>query len=105
MIANEFRSELRRRLEQNGTRVLLRIVMSGSSTVELTGIQILHQALQLARKFTGSQAGNVVLLLLPHSPELFLLHVGLVLTERIPAILPWPTNRIDPEKYQRKWFA
>ncbi len=101
MIANEFRSELRRRLEQNGARVLLRVVMSGSATVELTGIQILHQALQLARKFTGSRAGNVVFLLLPHSPELFLLHVGLVLTERIPAILPWPTNRIDPEKYQR----
>jgi fatty-acyl-CoA synthase len=101
MIANEFRSELRRRLEQSGPRVLLRIVVSGSSTVELTGSQLLRQALQLAQKFTRSQAGNVVLLLLPHSTELFLLQVGLVLTERIPAILPWPTNRIDPEKYQR----
>jgi fatty-acyl-CoA synthase len=101
MIANEFRSELRRRLENDGDRVLLRIVISGSSAVELTGNQILREALQLAQKFTQSRAGSVVLLLLPHSPELFLLHLGLVLTERIPAILPWPTNRIDPEKYQR----
>jgi fatty-acyl-CoA synthase len=42
----------------------------------------------------------VVLLLLPHCPELFLLHLGLILIGRLPAILPWPTNRIDPEKYQ-----
>lgn len=101
MIANEFRSELRRRLAQNADRVLLRIVISGSSVLELTGNQILRQASQLAQNFTRSQPGNVVLILLPHSPELFLLHLGLVLTERIPAILPWPTPRIDPEKYQR----
>ncbi len=42
-----------------------------------------------------------VLLLLPHSPELFLLHIGLVLAGRVPAILPWPTTRVDPEKYRR----
>jgi fatty-acyl-CoA synthase len=101
MLANEFRSELRRRLEQNGDRVLIRIVISESPAVELTGNQILRYALRLARKFSSAQAGSVVLLLLPHSPELFLLHVGLVLTERIPAILPWPTSRIDPEKYER----
>jgi fatty-acyl-CoA synthase len=101
MTRNEFCSELRRRLQQNGARVLLRIVVAGSSTVELTGDQILRESLNLVRKWSRSQADNVVLLLLPHSVELFLLHVGLVLTERIPAILPWPTNRIDPEKYQR----
>ena len=43
----------------------------------------------------------MVLLLLPHSVELFLLHLGLVLTGRVPAILAWPTSRVDPQKYQR----
>ena len=43
----------------------------------------------------------VVLLLLPHSPELFLLQLGLVLKAHVPAILAWPTSRVDPEKYQR----
>ena len=42
-----------------------------------------------------------MLLLLPHSAELFLLHLGLILTDRLPAILAWPTSRIDPGKYQR----
>jgi acyl-CoA synthetase (AMP-forming)/AMP-acid ligase II len=46
-------------------------------------------------------AGSVVLLLLPHSVELFLLQIGLVLTGRVPAILAWPTSRVDAEKYQR----
>ena len=101
MTVNEFRSELRRRLAQNSRRALLRVVLSDSSVLELTGDQIIRQAPQLAEKFSRSQSGDAVLLLLPHSLELFLLHLGLVLTKRIPAILPWPTARIDPEKYQR----
>ena len=43
----------------------------------------------------------MVLLLLPHCAELFLLQVGLVLQGHVPAIIAWPTSRIDPEKYQR----
>src|SRR5581483_10508591 len=34
-------------------------------------------------------------------PELFLLHIGLILRSQCPAILPWPTTRIDRAKYQR----
>jgi acyl-CoA synthetase (AMP-forming)/AMP-acid ligase II len=41
------------------------------------------------------------LLLLPHSPELFLLQVGLTLCGKVPAVLPWPTTRVDGLKYQR----
>jgi fatty-acyl-CoA synthase len=41
-----------------------------------------------------------VLLLLPHSPELFLLHIGLAHAGHAPAILPWPTTRVDAAKYR-----
>jgi acyl-CoA synthetase (AMP-forming)/AMP-acid ligase II len=99
MTASEFRSELRARLERNADRVLLRIILSGKNPVELTGGDIVREGERLAQ-LSGAPAGSVVLLLLPHSVELFLLHIGLILTERIPAILPWPTNRVDPEKYQ-----
>lgn len=44
---------------------------------------------------------RLVLLLLPHSPELFLLQIGLVLCGKVPAVLPWPTTRVDGVKYQR----
>src|SRR5262249_42062079 len=39
--------------------------------------------------------------LLPHSPELFLLQIGLTLCGKVPAVLPWPTTRVDGQKYQR----
>jgi acyl-CoA synthetase (AMP-forming)/AMP-acid ligase II len=69
--------------------------------VELTGPEICERSIELARKYCQAPPSGVVLVLLPHSPELFLLHLGLLLISRLPAILPWPTNRIDPEKYQR----
>jgi acyl-CoA synthetase (AMP-forming)/AMP-acid ligase II len=80
--------------------VLLRIAVSGD-VIELTGSAILEQASRLAERYRAAPEGGVLLLLLPHSCELFLLHVGLILDGRVPAILAWPTSRVDPEKYQR----
>ena len=97
--ANEFRAELRARLQNHADEVLLRILLSDGNLVELTGGAILREAERLAILSTVA-VGRVVLLLLPHSVELFLMHIGLVLTGRIPAILPWATSRMDPEKYQ-----
>ena len=100
MRVDEFRSELRARLQRHTTDVLLRIAVSDNNCVALTGGDILHESQRLAH-LSIAPAGRVVLLLLPHSVELFLLHIGLILTGRVPAILPWPTSRVDPEKYQR----
>lgn len=103
MDAKSFREELRQRLIAAGDRTLLRIVTGPGFTppVELNGQQIIEQAEALADRYAAVNPNDVVLLLLPHSLELFLLHIGLVLRGRIPAILAWPTTRIDPEKYQR----
>jgi fatty-acyl-CoA synthase len=99
MKAEEFRSELRRRLQRHADDVLLNIFVSGGQLRELKGIDILHESERLA-ELSKAPSGAVVLLLLPHSVELFLLHIGLILTGRIPAILPWPTSRVDTEKFQ-----
>ena len=80
--------------------MLLHIIQPGGNPVALTGGDILRESNRLAQSST-SATGGVVLLLLPHSVELFLLHIGLILARRIPAILPWPTSRVDREKYQR----
>ncbi len=103
MTSDLFRTMLRRRLESASDRVLLRVLVStrDSDLVELTGPELCARSIELARKYCEAPPSGVVLLLLPHSPELFLLHLGLLLIGRLPAILPWPTNRIDPEKYQR----
>jgi fatty-acyl-CoA synthase len=73
--------------------------------VSFTGKTLLDRAESLAASVvppahsTGKR--QVILLLLPHCPELFLLQLGLVLQGYVPAILAWPTTRVDPEKYQR----
>src|SRR5438445_12622406 len=100
MTVNEFRSELRRRLAQNARRTLLRIVLSESSVLELTGDQIMRQAPQVAEKFTRSQSGDVAFILLPHPVALFLLHLALALTECMHTTLRSPSSCLDPSPYQ-----
>lgn len=100
------RSELCRQLKEtllaNSSRVLLQVVVGPTfdKPLEFTGTSLLSQAKNLASRYQTRKRG-VVLLLLPHSPELFLLQLGLVLDGCIPGILAWPTSRVDPEKYQR----
>jgi len=100
MTSDIFRNYLREHLEEHGNRTLLRIVIA-SEVVDLTGAEILQRSAELARRYQDAPEHGVVLLLLPHSLELFLLHLGLILEGRIPAILAWPTSRVDPAKYQR----
>jgi acyl-CoA synthetase (AMP-forming)/AMP-acid ligase II len=99
----EFRQQLRERLLANKERILLRVAVASNfdQPVEFTGASVLERAEKLASSFAPPKERGVVLLLLPHSPELFLLQLGLVLKGHVPAILAWPTSRIDPEKYQR----
>ena len=82
---------------------MLRVVVSPDfeTPVEFTGRAILKRAEELASCLALTKERSVVLILLPHSPELFLLQLGLVLAGHITAILAWPTSRVDAEKYQR----
>lgn len=103
MTASEFREHLCGKLMAAGSRVLLRVVVGGAveKVVEFTGETLLKRARELASQYRQRAGSRVVLLLLPHSPELLLLHLGLVLEGACPAILPWPTSRMDTEKYYR----
>ena len=89
-------------LQRFPDRVLLRVVNSpGAQAVhEFTGKHLLDSE-KIARLQPISDNSRIVLLLLPHSPELFLLQIGLTLCGKVPAVLPWPTTRVDGLKYQR----
>src|SRR5260221_2531330 len=105
--ANEdFCKQLRKRLLARPEKLLLRVVVAPEfeRPVEFTAKALIDRAEQLASSFGFPRERSVVLLLLPHSPELFLLQLGLVLRGQIPAILPWPTSRVDPVQYQRNLF-
>src|SRR5260370_42309515 len=84
-------------------RPILRIVASpgAAEVTEYTGTELITAANTLVADRRTAEHSKVVLLLLPHSPEPFLLHLGLVLSGKVPAILPRPTTPGDPEKYQR----
>jgi fatty-acyl-CoA synthase len=99
----DFCNQLRERLLERPERILLRVVVAPDfdRPVEFTAEALLERAEEIASSLALPKARSVVLLLLPHSPELFLLQLGLVLNGHIPAILAWPTSRVDPEKYQR----
>jgi len=99
----EFREQLRQCLLAYSDKTLLRIVVAPDfdEPQEFTGRTMLGRAEELAASFALPNERSVVLLLLPHSPELFLLQLGMVLRGHIPAILAWPTSRVDPDKYQR----
>jgi fatty-acyl-CoA synthase len=97
---SQFRQMLAARLKGQNGRAVLRVVTGQTEPAEFDGPKLQAESLRIAEQAKAEKRG-VVLLLLPHSPELFLLHIGLILTDRIPAILAWPTTRVDPEKYQR----
>lgn len=71
------------------------------NSIRMTGALALEAGTRLLESAGISVEDRVVLLLLPHSVELFVLQVALTLRGQIPAVLPWPTSRIDAEKYQR----
>jgi acyl-CoA synthetase (AMP-forming)/AMP-acid ligase II len=81
---------------------LLRIVASKPSVAvsEYSGRGLATAAQDAIASLQLPSGSRPVLLLLPHSPELFLLHIGLASNGHAPAILPWPTTRVDPEKYR-----
>jgi hypothetical protein len=83
-------------------RVLFRVVESPGARIvhEFTGKHLLDSE-KMARLQPISGDSRIILLLLPHSPELFLLQIGLSLCGKVPAVLPWPTTRVDGQKYQR----
>jgi len=103
----QFCEQLRDRMLSEPAKVLLHVAMASQfeKPHQFTAQSIVDRAESLATAVLSSvpvtKERAVVLLLLPHSPELFLLQVGLVLKGHVPAILAWPTMRVDTEKYQR----
>jgi len=99
--ATEFHGLLEAGLQTNDQLLRIAIPPDLSNPLELTGFEILSRGRRLVGEYLNPDPGGLVLVLLPHAVELFLLQLGLVVEGYRPAVLPWPTSRVDAEKYQR----
>lgn len=97
----EFHGLLEARLQTNDQLLRVTVPPDLSNPLELKGFEILARGRRLVGEYLNTEPGGLVLVLLPHAVELFLLQLGLVLEGHRPAVLPWPTSRVDAEKYQR----
>jgi acyl-CoA synthetase (AMP-forming)/AMP-acid ligase II len=87
-----------RAAQQPGGQALLFMAADGS-TNSLTYADVDNRAQRIAQGLTreGLRPGNVVALLLPHSPDLVSAFWGAMRAGVLPAILPYPAASVTPE--------
>jgi len=83
-------------------RVAVYLQFAGRDDLTVTYEQLLHGASAFARTLDrkGIQPGEVVVLILQHSEELLYSFWGSVLHGAIPAIMPFLTEKLSPERYR-----
>lgn len=94
--------------EQCGDRTFCRFV-SPEDVQEISYRQLLDRSLGYAQTYRelGVGAGDVVFVILRHTPHLFYAFLGAVLAGAIPSFMPYPTPKQRPEIYwddHRKLF-
>jgi fatty-acyl-CoA synthase len=97
-----FSSQLHLHLSRTPDRVIVTLQRSGHPDVDLTYRRLMEGAQAIARALVeeGIQPGEVVVLILPHGEELIYSFLGSILQGAIPAIMPFLTEKLSPERYR-----
>jgi acyl-CoA synthetase (AMP-forming)/AMP-acid ligase II len=88
---------------QAGEQVCIRLLFSGSPDQAITYRSLMEGAAGYAQALAqqGVKPGGVVILILDHSQALVTSFVGSILYGAIPSIMPFLTEKLSPEHYQR----
>ncbi|HNB53147.1 MAG TPA: fatty acyl-AMP ligase [Anaerolineales bacterium] len=88
-------------------RVAVTLLYSREPDQPITYRQLMDGAGRYAAMFgqAGIRPGEVVVLILDHGPELIFAFFGAVLHGAIPSILPYLTEKLDPEHYRKSLAA
>lgn len=80
--------------------VFCRVLVSGSALTVSCGVALAHSQ-RYANMFLhmGLQPGDVVVIILRHSEELYFAFLGAMLARCVPSFMPFPSAKQDPEQY------
>jgi fatty-acyl-CoA synthase len=88
-------------------RVYVRCVDAGGASETVTYRRLVERGSQLAAAMAaaGSPPGALVVVILPHSPDLYCALFGAILGGRVPTLLAVPSFKIDPAYHARELEA
>ncbi len=94
------------RCRQTPDRVAIHCLMDDHAQ-PLTYRTLLDGAAGAAKDFTaaGVRADDVVILILPHGPDLLVSFFGALLSGGVPSILAFPSEKLDPRRYAQSLAA
>jgi acyl-CoA synthetase (AMP-forming)/AMP-acid ligase II len=86
---------------------ILHLLYNRQPDQTFTSTQLLQGAIGYARALRegGIEAGEVVILILQHSPDLLFAFFGAILHGAIPSIMPFLTEKLSPEQYRNSLSA
>lgn len=98
---------LHHHLSHTPDRVAVTLLFARDPDQPITYRQLMDGAQGYAAMFAqaGIQPGEVVVLILDHGPDLIFAFFGAVLHGAIPSILPYLTEKLDPEHYRKSLAA
>jgi acyl-CoA synthetase (AMP-forming)/AMP-acid ligase II len=97
-----FHHILKSHYENRPDEVAIYLQHAGEDDFPITVSQMLHRAVGAQRMLEaeGIEPGEVVLLILQHSKELIYSYFGTILHGAIPSIMPYLTEKLQPERYR-----
>ena len=102
-----FAQTLRTHYQRTPDQVAIHLIQNKQADLAITYRDLLHHSSAYAQQLAeaGVAPGQVVVLILQHGAPLIYAFWGAVLHGAVPAILPWLTDKLAPEKYRHDLTA
>ncbi|MFA6146793.1 MAG: AMP-binding protein [bacterium] len=88
-------------------RLYARCILPDGEVVSITYGGLVSRGSQFALEFRqfSAEPGDIVVIILPHSPDLFCAFIGAVLGGQVPSILAVPSFKLNPTHYREELQA
>ena len=106
-MAETLRAEILEHHRKSPDRLCVRCLLPDGSVVEVSYADLVSRGSQFSSEFRRFHAdvGDIVVIILPHSPDLFCAFFGAVLGGQVPSILAVPSFKLHPAHYREELQA